>query len=247
MHANERNFDIAKKENSVILLEDNYKINYDGFDPNSPESIIGLTLMQEEYLEQSLDLASKIQSNFTSQLKRYNRGVKQAGFLVLHRTFMPSVLIETGFLTNKNEGKFLNSSKGKQSIASAIAKAILKYKGDIATMYTPDFPVVDEKETTLAEDGSIAEGINTIKDEVVFKVQILAGSTKMETTPLNFNGLDGISFIEQDTVFKYFYGSEKNYEKAKHKKDIAINKGYKSCFIVAFKNGQQIPLSKVVN
>ena len=94
-HANKQNFEVAKAENSVIELEDNYKVTYKGFDPNSPESVIGLTLMQEEYLDQSIQLASIIQNEFTTKLKRNDRGVKQGGFVVLHQTYMPSILIET--------------------------------------------------------------------------------------------------------------------------------------------------------
>ncbi|MDB3883872.1 N-acetylmuramoyl-L-alanine amidase, partial [Flavobacteriaceae bacterium] len=113
LHANERNFEIAKKENSVIFYEDDYENTYDGFDPNNPESVIGLTLMQEEYLDQSIIAASYIQNSFVSALKRKNRNVKQAGFAVLRYTYMPSVLVETGFLTNRNEGLYLNSNKGQ--------------------------------------------------------------------------------------------------------------------------------------
>ena len=106
-HANRQNFEVAKAENSVILLEDNYHANYKGFNPNSPESVIGLTLMQEEYLDQSIQLASIVQDGLTNGLRRTNRGVKQAGFVVLHQTYMPSVLIETGFITNTEEGNLL--------------------------------------------------------------------------------------------------------------------------------------------
>jgi N-acetylmuramoyl-L-alanine amidase len=102
-HANSKNFEVAKIENSVILLEDNYKVDYKGFDPNSPESLIGLTLMQEEYLDQSIAMASLIQDEFTNELNRVNRGVKQAGFVVLHQTYMPSILIEAGFLPTKKK------------------------------------------------------------------------------------------------------------------------------------------------
>jgi len=145
LHANSRNFNIAKKENSVILLEDNYKKNYEGFDPNSPESVIGLTITQEEYLEQSLSLASFVQNNFSKQLNRKNRGVKQAGFIVLHQTFMPSVLIETGFLSNKNEGKYLNSYKGKSQMSQSIAKAILDYKKSTEDSFAVEPELIIEK------------------------------------------------------------------------------------------------------
>ncbi|MDV7140096.1 N-acetylmuramoyl-L-alanine amidase [Maribacter sp. TH_r10] len=136
LHANKQNFEIAKKENSVIYLEDNYEDRYADYDINSPESIIGLTIMQEEFLDQSIALAKMIQDNFSGQLNRVNRKVKQAGFIVLHQTFMPSVLVETGFLTNKSEGAYLNSKKGQAQIAQAIAEAVLKYKNSVHTGIT---------------------------------------------------------------------------------------------------------------
>ncbi len=131
LHANKQNFEIAKKENSVIYLEDNYETRYAAYDINSPESIIGLTIMQEEFLEQSILLGKMMQDNFTKSLKRKDRKVKQAGFIVLHQTFMPSVLIETGFLTNKSEGAYLNSSKGQTEMGKAIADAIILYKNNL--------------------------------------------------------------------------------------------------------------------
>ena len=131
LHANKQNFEIAKKENSVIYLEDNYESRYAAYDINSPESIIGLTIMQEEFLDQSINLAKLMQDNFANKLKRTDRKVKQAGFIVLHQTFMPSVLVETGFLTNKEEGAYLNSQKGHIEMGTAIADAILAYKGEM--------------------------------------------------------------------------------------------------------------------
>ena len=128
LHANDRNFKVAQKENAVIFLEDDYEKNYDGFNPNDPESVISLILMQETYLDQSIDAAGAIQKSFVSNLNRKDRTVKQAGFVVLKYTYMPSVLVETGFLTNKSEGSFLNSSKGQLNMSNAIAKAIINYK-----------------------------------------------------------------------------------------------------------------------
>jgi N-acetylmuramoyl-L-alanine amidase len=128
LHVNQKNFEVAKKENSVIYLEDNYKERYAQYDINSPESLIGHTIMQEEFLEESIQVASEIQGQFTGQLKRKDRKVKQAGFIVLHQTFMPSVLVETGFLTNKAEGAYLNSKKGQQQMGRAIAQAVINYK-----------------------------------------------------------------------------------------------------------------------
>ncbi len=131
LHANKQNFEIAKKENSVIYLEDNYETRYADYDINSPESVIGLTIMQEEFLDQSISLAKTIQDNFSGKLQRKNREVKQAGFIVLHQTFMPSVLVETGFLTNDDEGAYLNSKTGQSEMGTALAEAILAYKSGI--------------------------------------------------------------------------------------------------------------------
>ncbi len=155
LHANKQNFEIAKKENSVIYLEDNYESRYAAYDINSPESVIGLTIMQEEFLDQSINLAKLMQDNFAKKLKRTDRKVKQAGFIVLHQTFMPSVLVETGFLTNKSEGAYLNSKKGHDEMGNAIASAILTYKkemiSDVGNLVEPEASVASstkkERET----------------------------------------------------------------------------------------------------
>ncbi|MEL6306282.1 MAG: N-acetylmuramoyl-L-alanine amidase, partial [Bacteroidota bacterium] len=131
LHKNKQNFDVAKKENSVIYLESDYQERYAQYDINSPESVIGLTIMQEEFLQQSILLGKKLQDVFTKRLNRKDRKVKQAGFIVLHQTFMPSVLVEAGFLTNKDEGSYLNSSKGQSEMGKAIADAVLAYKAEV--------------------------------------------------------------------------------------------------------------------
>ncbi|THV58092.1 N-acetylmuramoyl-L-alanine amidase [Flagellimonas alvinocaridis] len=151
LHANRQNFEVAKKENSVIYLEDDYEQRYAEYDINSPESVIGLTIMQEEFLDQSIMLGKRLQDNFTKQLKRKDRKVKQAGFIVLHQTFMPSVLVETGFLTNKNEGTYLNSSKGQAEMGKAIADAVLAYKSDIVSGVEPNTSLEIE-DTEVAVD-----------------------------------------------------------------------------------------------
>ena len=112
----------------MIFLEEDYEKNYDGFDPNDPESVISLLLMQETYLDQSIVAAQTIQDSFVRNLNRKDRTVKQAGFVVLKYTYMPSVLVETGFLTNPREGAYLNSKKGQDDMASAISKAIINFR-----------------------------------------------------------------------------------------------------------------------
>lgn len=131
LHRTEANLKVSEFENQVILLEKNYKQNYDGFDPNSPESYIIFSLFQNANIEKSLLLASKVEQKFKDNEKLTSRGVKQAGFLVLYKTTMPSILIETGFLTNKNEEKFLASTEGQENVASSIFKAFKEYKDEI--------------------------------------------------------------------------------------------------------------------
>lgn len=233
LHENDRNFEIAKKENSVIFLEDNYKENYDGFDPNSPESVIGLTLMQEEYLDQSLILASLVQSNFVNILKRKDRSVKQAGFLVLRNTFMPSVLVETGFLTNKTEGAYLNSKKGQHEMAESIYKAIKSYKNQfdanrVVEVVEPEPPVVDKTPKTR-----IIEGVN-------FRVQISSSAKRVNTEAYNFKGLKGVERTKVGRYHKYYYGKTSDYIKVKELQAEAKAKGYIGAFIVAFKNAKKI-------
>ena len=126
------NLDVAKRENEVITLESDYKKQYEGFDPNRPESLIGLTLIQEQFIEQSIALASYIQKGFANEVKRHNRGVKQGPFWVLHSALMPSILIELGFVSNAEEGAFLNSDSGRNQLAQSIAEAILNYKKNVS-------------------------------------------------------------------------------------------------------------------
>lgn len=127
----EQNLSVASRENSSILLEKNHKKNYDNFDPNKPESYILFSLFQSVYLHNSLSLAEKIEKEFTLTAKRYSRGVKQSGFLVLWKTSMPSVLIESGFLTDSEEEKFLATPEGRQTMAQSIFCAIEAYKEEL--------------------------------------------------------------------------------------------------------------------
>ncbi|SNR52607.1 N-acetylmuramoyl-L-alanine amidase [Lutibacter agarilyticus] len=241
-HANKQNFEVAKAENSVILLEDNYKVNYKGFDPNSPESVIGLTLMQEEYLDQSILLASMLQNGFSTDLKRKDRGVKQAGFVVLHQTYMPSVLIETGFITNKAEGTFLGSKAGQSKFSTSIYNGILKYYKQLTlNTVNGDNIVVNSTENKVVE--------NTSKEHMhsaQFKVQVASGTRKLETKSYNFKGLKGIERVKVGNSYKYYLGNTSNYNEIIDLQRLAKSKGYKTAFIVAFKDGKKVDLEYVL-
>ena len=242
-HANSQNFEVAKAENSVILLEDNYKANYKGFDPNSLESVIGLTLMQEEYLDQSIQLASLIQDGFSTKLARKDRGVKQAGFVVLHQTYMPSILIETGFITNVKEGIYLGSKVGQQKFSESIYNGIIKYIQQL------NLNSVENDEIVILNNN--LEDKNTIVNEetfndVLFKVQIASGSRKLETKSYNFKGLKNIDRVKVGNSYKYYLGKTSNYSEIKELQNLAKTKGYTSAFIVAFKNGEKISVQDVL-
>lgn len=144
LHRNDANLKVAKRENDVILLEDDYNHHYDGFDPNSPTAHIIFTLHQNAFLVQSIELAKRVEEQFATRVKRHSRGVKQAGFLVLYKTAMPSVLIETGFLSNRKEENYLNSNQGSDYMASAVYRAFRDYK---VAMETQTGQVLAEGET----------------------------------------------------------------------------------------------------
>lgn len=180
LRGNKGNLEIAKRENAAILYEDDYKQNYD-YDPNSPESLIGLSVLQEENLDESLAIAGLIQNNFV-KAKRYNRNVKQDNFLVLRETVMPSVLIELGFLTNKAEGRFLNSAAGQQKMAKAIAQAIERYINQLKLNTVKDI-VEDEvvvKETVKSTTGTSVSETKKIVEKIPPKKET---PKKVVTTP----------------------------------------------------------------
>ena len=359
LHANKQNFEIAKKENSAIYLEDNYETRYAQYDINSPESIIGLTIMQEEFLDQSIMLAKMMQDNFSNSLKRNDRKVKQAGFIVLHQTFMPSVLIETGFLTNKSEGGYLNSQKGQVEMGRAIADAVVNYKNTVrgtisqtASISKPvpaveaakreEIPAVVSNPKTTTKDATPKEAAvvekpipaevtaeteasdkkeamvvqkeikaaqpiekepiaeNTVTEpkkneaavvqeemtkeipvkkeivpieqqvqkippksekevemalpevrkkqtaDIIFKVQLLASSRDLPLRPEDFKGLNRLSKEPYNNLFRYLYGSTRSYSEAKLLQSNATVKGYKTAFIVAYKEGERIPVPEAV-
>ncbi|TVZ28245.1 N-acetylmuramoyl-L-alanine amidase [Gillisia sp. Hel_I_86] len=241
LHRNQANFEVAKRENSVIFLEEDYQITYDGFDPNSPESYIGMTIMQEEYLDQSILLADFVQKKFTNDLNRSNRGVKQAGFLVLRQTYMPSVLIETGFLTNTSEGKYLNSTNGQTKVAGAIVGAIKDYSHSI------NLGVLDNLENNakievIAQENKIKEFTDNYEG-ITFKVQLAASSKKLEPKSSNFKGLTPVFREKEGKLFKYYFGATSSYSQIQSLHEQAKTKGYKTSYLVAFKDGNKITVN----
>ncbi|MFN7676340.1 N-acetylmuramoyl-L-alanine amidase [Flavobacterium sp.] len=271
MSKNASNLEAAKKENEVITMEKDYKQKYEGYDPKSPESIIGLTMIQEEYLESSIALAGNIQNRFIDELGKKSRGVKQAPFMVLHKAYMPRVLIEMGFISNPEEGAILDSEEGQQEIAQAIANAIIAYKkefygaGEGDNIVKPSQkmelkPVIDSAKTlttskkldTKTPAGKKPETKTEPKQDdvdavgIIFKVQLSASAKKLELVPSNFNGLSNISVSSDGNLNKYMYGNTSNYEEAKRLLSEAKTKGYSSAFIIAFKNGKKVSVQEAL-
>tara|TARA_B100000809_G_scaffold23607_1_gene20626 strand:- start:1302 stop:2390 length:1089 start_codon:yes stop_codon:yes gene_type:complete len=252
LHKSESNLNVAKRENSSILLEEDYKTKYSDFDPNSPESYIVLTMRQNAFLDQSLSFAAKVQTQFTERVGRKNRGVKQAGFLVLHQTNMPSVLIETGFLTNKEEEKFLVSDLGQDYLASAVFRAFKSYKNELEGKEITKFEKVlavkqaevDEKEESKKKNKK-NKGEELGKG-VVFKVQIATSSKKIELKPENFNGVKDVTIYEAGGLFRYTVGKEKNMTDANRLQVQLRSNGFKDAFVVAFSDGKRVSISKAL-
>jgi N-acetylmuramoyl-L-alanine amidase len=258
------NLEIAKQENSVILLEKDYKQTYKGFDPKNPETLIGLKILQEDYLDRSINLASKIENNFKNKLHRKSRGIKQTPLWVLDAAYMPSVLIELGFLSNSEEGLYLNSEEGQNNMAEAIASAIIAYKKEYFGTQSnenyeelPSKKVVenDRKDTSknstskriIEKQVSQKQESKTQNSDVVFKVQFAAGNKNIKLNPTNFKGLKNVSVTTSNgSLYKYAYGLTSDYNTAKQDLKVVKSKGYASAYIIAFKDGKNISIQEAL-
>jgi len=245
LHANEKNFNVAKKENSAIYLEKDFETRYAQYNINSPEAVIGMTIMQEEFLDQSVLLAQLIQNNFVQRLGRKDRQVKQAGFIVLHQTFMPSVLVETGFLSNPTEGAYLNSAQGQQQMSQAIADGILTYHKRISGA-NQSVVVAPPKSANTPKSSTPYTSSAVVDSGVLFAVQIAASKNNLATTPVNFKGLSGVQKQDSGTLFKYYWGHTPSHSEIKKSLLTAQKSGYPSAFVVALKDGKPISVEEAL-
>ncbi len=239
----EQNLEVAMKENEVILLEDDFSEKYEGFDPKSPESYIMFTVMQNTFKKQSTLLASGIQSQFKTRAGRIDRGVKQAGFWVLYMTTMPSVLVETGFITNAEEEKYLNSKEGQDLIASAIYRATRDYINEVDKK--SNISTSADKEKSEVTDSTIGESVSTA-DKLKYMIQISTTAERKALVPENFKGLKDVVELPSQDNFKYASGSFDDYEQAAEyrKKLLTL---YPDAFVIAVKNDKILPLQEALN
>jgi len=258
LHRANENFEVAKKENSVILLEDDYNTRYEGFDPNSPESYIIFSLMQNLYFEQSINFAGLVQEQFRERAQRKDRGVKQQGLLVLARTAMPGILVETGFITNPEEEVYLMSEQGKEYIASAIYRAFKSYKNLIETRTSfaiasrlQDIPTDSD---ALASEEHLSDPQQAIPDQpnappdvpvVEFKVQLAASMKRISPDSHIFKGLKEVSEYQVGNMFKYAVGSSPTFQDA-IVFSRQIKEKFPDAFIIAVKDNKIIPLNQAL-
>ena len=241
LHKTDAQAKIADRENSTIYLEDDKGEKYKNFDM-SPDAIIARQLQLSVFLDQSISFAGKLQKEFKT-IGRFDRGVKQAGFLVLYKTTMPSVLIETGFLTNTDEEKFLADTTGQQKMATAMFTAFEKYKNELEG--------VDEQtnggKTPVADpDAEEPKDPESVSGKIVFRVQIETSETKIPVTANRFKGLKVFEY-KQDNLYKYTAGMfENDFAAANKYKTELKGKGFANAFVVAFQNGERISLEKAI-
>jgi N-acetylmuramoyl-L-alanine amidase len=239
LHKTEAQAKIADRENSTIYLEDDKGEKYKDFDM-SPDAIIARQLQLSVFLDQSISFAGKLQKEFKS-IGRYDRGVKQAGFLVLYKTTMPSVLIETGFLTNPEEEKFLADTTGQRKMSTAMFAAFEKYKNELEGV---------DQQTGAGKkplpNVTAPEPEKEVSQKVVFRVQVETSETKVSTTSSRFKGLPVYEY-KQDNLYKYTIGTfENDFSAASKYKNELREKGFTNAFVVAFQNGERISLEKAV-
>ena len=258
-HKNAANLAVAKKENASILYEEDADEKYGNFDLNSPEAYIALSLFQKEYLNQSIQLAANIQEQFTKRVGRKDRGVQQAGFLVLWKTAMPSVLVELGFISNAAEERFLASEDGQTYMASAIYRAFRdfkeSYEGENQTVKveTPvvETPVVETPvvETPVVEtpvvEPPVEQPVEKIK--VSFKVQFATRDTQVPVDHKDFAKVPEVDVYFYNGAYRYTSGDFRSKQGAVERQAELRKMGFGDAFVVAFINGERATIKEAEN
>ena len=255
------NLEVAKRENSVILYENDYQTRYAGFNPNSAESYIIFEFMQDKYMEQSVHLASLVQKQFRHTCRRVDRGVHQAGFLVLKASAMPSILVELGFISTPEEERYLNSEAGANTMAKTIipteepstnAPEIAQTQKDSEEVdSTPkQRELIAEAKTPAttaktAPKRPIVSESATNDSEITFKIQILTSSKPLTKNDKRLKGLKDAEYYKEGGLYKYTYGASSDYNKVLRTKR-TISAQFKDAFIIAFRNGEKMNVNEAI-
>ena len=251
LHRTDDNLEVAKKENAVILIESDYEQRYAGFNPNSSESYIIFEFLQDKNMEKSVQLASLIQRQFKNTAKRIDKGVHQAGFLVLRETTMPGVLVELGYISTPDEERYLLSEAGTDALAKSIYQAFIIYKeqnGVLMTKKTSSKSAakVQTKTTSKQQVKKTASAAKVSTGEKpVFKIQILTSDKKLSANNKQFKGLSPVNYYQEKGLYKYTYGESIDYNKVLRTKR-QISAKFKGAFIIAFKNGKKMDVNQAI-
>jgi N-acetylmuramoyl-L-alanine amidase len=241
-HRADENLDVAMRENSVILLEEDYETTYEGFDPTSTESYIMFSLMQKTYFKQSIQFGDYVQDQFRERANRNDLGVREQGLLVLAQTSMPGVLVETGFITNAEEEKYLLTEYGQDIIASAIFRGFREYKEEIDRKSNLTV-VVTEDDPIPANTPD--QSLPVPDDQIIFSIQLASSKSKVATDPESFKGYEEVTVIQDGRWFKYLLGQVRDYHSALERcKEVKTD--YPDAFVVASRGGKILPLSEAL-
>ena len=251
LHRTEDNLEVAKKENAVILIENDYEQRYAGFNPNSSESYIIFEFLQDKNMEKSVQLATLIQRQFKNTAKRIDKGVHQAGFLVLRETTMPGVLVELGYISTPDEERYLLTESGTDALAQSIYRAFIKYKEQNGSPIarrnepptvteTPKASSQTEKKTSATPKKQASKG-----EKPIFKIQILTSDKKLSANNKQFKGLSPVGYYQEKGIYKYTYGESTDYNKVLRTKR-QIETKFKGAFIIAFKNGEKVDVNQAI-
>lgn len=233
LHRSQDNLEVAKRENSVIEYEENYETKYQGFDPREPESYIIFEFMSNKFLEQSLNFASLAQHQLIDGAKRTNRNVRQAGFLVLRETGMPSVLIELGYITNREEERYMNSAQGQNVLVNSIYNAFVEYMTDYNKRNRFTYNSSNNSQHTSTTATTVQHS------DIRYKIQFLTASKLHNGGARVFKGLTPVEYYKDGNLYKYTYGD------AVSMNEILpllkeVKKKFKDAFVVQFKDGRRV-------
>lgn len=231
------NLSVAMEENKAILYESDYETRYEGYDPNSPESLIIFEFMQNEYQKESLKFADMVQKQLIGHARRPDRGVHQAGFLVLWKAAMPSILVELGFISNTEECRYMTSQKGIDELGSSLYRAFVKYLEE----YRKQMSKSVNLSAPANESGSVAAG-----NKPVFKVQFMISSQPLQSDDNRINNLPDVDYYKENNQYKYVCGKTSDYESIL-KLQIEVRKKYKDAFVVAFLNDKKIGVREALD
>lgn len=259
LHRTDENLEVAKKENAVILIEDDYKQRYAGFNPNSSESYIIFEFLQDKNMAQSVNFARLVQGQFRAN-RRIDKGVHQAGFLVLRETSMPSVLVELGYITNQQEETFLLSENGSSVLAQSIYRAFLTYKqnkgrvmalsdageNDAVKTERTVKPEVERSESVIVSSSSGKTSSSKSLSQPVFKIQILTSGKLLPKNSRLLKGLSPVSYYKEGGIIKYTYGEDTDYNKILRLKRTRVDTKFKDAFIIAFRNGEKMNVNQAI-